>query len=592
MTVFSEIRRFAERSLAVFLLVCSISCTSTPPPEKSVPGTQSQNSPEETAASSYTDESAVKLDVPKRQPRSFFRDIPDNILKSIESGDPASLKTAAASLQKQDKSYTDAEKTLLFVASGIMRIAWPTEKITWDEISDFPANAYSGAVASAEKGVYDSSTGGIDFLTLELPSLVLLTNTVKNDYYADSQTALTLAAALNDNSVLVHYLQGILYQRQNNNAQALEQFKIAAGKSPGCFQTSYAYAHALFRSAQMQPASEIAEQLILSYPSDINLLKLCAETAFALKQYQKAELYAARVLQQNPADSEYILFRARILVEEGDYIKAVSLLDVFARTNATSRDYLMLRSRIQRDWNKNLHGAVETIKQAVLLYPDDTDVLLAAARLASETGETINGKSAGELANLVLAADPESAEALNISIQELIDRRRWNDAYRISLRLIQKNNASAEIQHTHITICLALSKTTEAWELAEALYKKSPNEELVLQSYLEVLYALGRKAEAASLIAKLLPSATSRLKSFLYYRRSFLADNEQAVLSDLRSSLISNPRNEEALYRLYTIYYDKKDYRRAQYYLKQVVAIHPANEDLLKRNAEIESLLQ
>ena len=81
------------------------------------------------------------------------------------------------------------------------------------------------------------------------------------------------------------------------------------------------------------------------------------------------------------------------------------------------------------------------------------------------------------------------------------------------------------------------------------------------------------------------------MKSFLYYERSFLASSEDAVLVDLRSSLTANPRNRDALFRLYKIYYNKKEYRKAQYYLKQVVALSPNDDSLLKLNSELETLL-
>ena len=82
------------------------------------------------------------------------------------------------------------------------------------------------------------------------------------------------------------------------------------------------------------------------------------------------------------------------------------------------------------------------------------------------------------------------------------------------------------------------------------------------------------------------------MKSFLYYQRSYFGATEENVLSDLRSSLTANPRNKDALFRLYEIYYRKRDWRRAQYYLKQVVAIDPANPDYLSRNAELDKLLR
>lgn len=81
------------------------------------------------------------------------------------------------------------------------------------------------------------------------------------------------------------------------------------------------------------------------------------------------------------------------------------------------------------------------------------------------------------------------------------------------------------------------------------------------------------------------------MKSFLYYQRSFFGATEDEILGDLRSSLTANPRNRDALFRLYKIYYAKKDWRRAQYYLKQVVALDPLNTEVLRLNSELNSLL-
>ena len=540
----------------------------------------------------YVDPSSIKLNVPNRYATSFFRTIPDDLLKAIEMGTPDSIYEAVAMMKRTDGNYTESEKTLLYVAAGIMRIVWPTEKITWEIPEIIQDNAYAGAVNSAEKGVYDSSTGSMDFLTLVLPSLVLLTNNSRNDYYEDARTALSLAEKINENSVLVMYLSGHLFLRLKDNEKALAYFEKAWKHSPEYLQTSYAYAHSLFTFRRFSEAAEIALKFAAAYPKDINLLKLCAESLFALKKYQDAEFYVARVLQQNPADSEYILFRAKILVEEGDFIKASSLLDVYARTDSTSREYLLLRSKVLSEWNKNIRGAADTIQKALERYPDDLQVLFMAAKLSAASGEKIGGKTSGELAAAILAVDPENTEALEISIKDLIEERKWAQAYSISTKIIGNENSSLESKYAHISICLALNRMAEASRLAKEIYEKFPNEELAIQGYLEVLYALGKYSESLALIEKLLPAASSHLKSFLYYRRSFLANGEQAILADLRSSLIANSRNEASLFRLYKIYFDKKDYRRAQYYLKQVVALHPASEEFLRLNRELEVLIQ
>ena len=82
------------------------------------------------------------------------------------------------------------------------------------------------------------------------------------------------------------------------------------------------------------------------------------------------------------------------------------------------------------------------------------------------------------------------------------------------------------------------------------------------------------------------------MKSFYYYQRSFLAGGEAAQLSDLRSAVIANPRNSDALFRMYGIYFAKQDWRKAQYYLRQVIALNPNNQNYLKLNSDLDKLLR
>jgi tetratricopeptide (TPR) repeat protein len=67
---------------------------------------------------------------------------------------------------------------------------------------------------------------------------------------------------------------------------------------------------------------------------------------------------------------------------------------------------------------------------------------------------------------------------------------------------------------------------------------------------------------------------------------------EENKLADLRSSLIENPRNSDSLFRLYEVYFDRQDYRKAQYYLKQVVAINPNDTTIKKLNETLTKLIK
>ena len=141
-------------------------------------------------------------------------------------------------------------------------------------------------------------------------------------------------------------------------------------------------------------------------------------------------------------------------------------------------------------------------------------------------------------------------------------------------------------------VCIGLKLFPEALNVAQKLYSDDSSSEENQQCYLKALVAASHRQQSLDMISRLLPKSNQKMKSFLYYQRSYFGATEEVVLSDLRSSLTANPRNKDALFRLYEIYYRKRDWRRAQYYLKQVVAIDPANPDYLSRNAELDKLLR
>ena len=278
---------------------------------------------------------------------------------------------------------------------------------------------------------------------------------------------------------------------------------------------------------------------------------------------------------------------------KGDYIKASSLLDVYSKSSLVDRDYLLLRATLQREWNKNNAAAAETIGRALSYYTDDEEVLLFAAKVSGDLGVPIGGLTALELSERVLEIHPGQKEALSISIAELGRLEEWQKAYELSESLISDpDEVSPSVLYSHIDICIALSYFEEALRLAQSLYSENEEDEEVQQAYVKALVASGRQAQAGKLIADLLSSTpNAKMKSFLYYQKSLLDTDSETILSDLRSSLTANPRNKDSLYRLYRIYYNRQDWRRAQYYLKQVVALNRSDPDILALDAELDTLI-
>ncbi len=591
------IRRSFLTALAFFSLALACffsSCASTPKKSAEEKELEELLSDDE----EYVPEegSAISIPIPEQTSRSYFSTISQSVMELVYAGSQSSLKQAALSLRKAgNEGYAENEKILLVTVTEMLTMAYPSQSANWELPSVDRSNSYIGALDSAKNSIYDSSTGNSDFLTLVLPSFVLFKNNSVSSYYEQSYRSLSEALSLKPDSVIANYLMALLLQKNSEISAALSYMQKAYSGSRDCVEIAEDLAQLYYDNKRYEESASVISSFVSSNPNNETFLALGAKTYYELSRLDEADSYVQRLLTVAGDNIEYTLLRAKILMKKGDYIKASSLLDVYSRTNRTSRDYLLLRSQLQLEWNKSPSNAADTIAEALALYPTDFEVLLRAAEIASSASTNVGGKTALQLAASVLEKQSDNTTALGISVSELVKASKWSEAYTLSSRLVSRTDISPEVlsqaRHTHVDICIAQGRTEEAWNLASLLYGQNSKDETNQQTYIKTLIATGRYETASSLINSLLTSSSARMKSFLYYQRSRLDATEEAVLADLRSSLTSNPRNEDALYRLYELYYQKSDWRRAQYYLKQVVALNPNDARLLRLNAELDTLL-
>lgn len=540
------------------------------------------------------DATPVKLG---RKTQSYFGSIDKTVLQDLEIASPSSINRGLNKMRKAAIEYTESERVIYNISSRIMSEVWSKE----NQLVNVPAvsqvsglgASYLAIMDSAKSGIFENRKGEKDFFLTVLPALVILSSTENTGYYADAETALLSGLKMKPDSVLCNYLLGKLYEKQKQYEKAVACFEKATEPGTTVFEVLYEKAACLVALGHYEAASSILDRLVIQFPSDVQVLKLYANATLLMGDFPRAELYASQVLQQNPSDLEFVLFRAKIFVETGEYLKASSLLDVYAKSFPTQHEYLLLRAKLQKEWNKNLTVAISTIEKALSLYPDDEDIILYAAQLASETGSRVSGKTGVQLAELILKDDPDNVKGLQYSVQSLYNEGRYSEAYTLSKKLLGDKAVPQRAVLMHTKVCLAMHYNDEAWKYAASLYEKNSDNIEIIQHYIEVMVKTGRTQSASKLINSMLSGTPSaNLKSFLFYERSFLTSNEGTMLSDLRSSLIANPRNSDALFRMYQIYYGRKDYRKAQYYLKQVVSLNPNDEKYLRLNSELDQLLK
>ncbi|MGP1530405.1 MAG: tetratricopeptide repeat protein, partial [Treponema sp.] len=248
-------------------------------------------------------------------------------------------------------------------------------------------------------------------------------------------------------------------------------------------------------------------------------------------------------------------------------------------------------SRVLFEWSKNITEAKQCLEKAHTLYPQLSDVILACANFCFETKSTVNGKSANDFINALLKQNSRNMVAIRLLVKEDIAKKRWDSAFE-RVQYLYNNNASEEDIVLYARICAGMNNWEAAMNTVQAAYntaQKQPSDEIITL-YLQTLYGAKKYGTLRQIINRHLSEARSSLKSVLIYYQSLLGSNDEEKLSLLRSSLLFDPRNSLTLFALYEWYFRHNDYRKAYYYLQQVIALDPYNKTYLQLAEKLERL--
>ncbi len=570
------------------------SCSTAPRPSAAagpaaLSGKKEQGQGAEVSPVSAGNGTGTPLTVPTREELKK-NDADAGIVTLLERATPTAIREAVDLVRRDPKGMTDRNRIFLAVAGELMKILYPLESADWQMPSIPDNDPWTQAIRSSRLGVYDYNTGNADFLSRVLPSLVLFISPTSTDFYPEAKKALASAAAANPSSVMPPLFLGIIAERSEGLAASASWYRKAWETDNGCYPAGEGLVRALIASGDGKNAFPVAKSLYDRYPEVPEMLKLCAESAFSAENWDTADPYILQVLKAEPANTEYLLMRARILVERKDYLKANSLLDAYATVDKTGRSYLILKARVLREWNKNLVSAIGILEDADRRYPDDRDIMLASAELSYQTGKTVNGAGGRDFVRRVLATEPNNPKALALLANDYIGKQAWTDALGTTAALIALDQGADSLS-LRLRALIGAARFDEALTLSKRLYDQSPDSESAVSWRLEALIGSGDRNAASALIATRLGDAPAALKSRLYFYKSALETDPDAQLAALRSSLLADPRNVDSLYATYRWYYGRKDWRKAQYYLKQVIAISPGNEQYAKLLAQLDDLL-
>jgi len=499
---------------------------------------------------------------------------------ALEKGSPDSLNACAKRLAEAGLLQDPQGMEVAGLMRSISAILYPG---TPDGLpKDLPAyagryHAVLGILASGKLIDWIPMAGRDDFLTLVLPAFTLLgaSAPVPDRLLQRLEENLTAADRLNPASVLPPYFRGLVAElRLVPDTKAALAFYRESAKRDASFQPAYRKAAALAPETGTSAGEAIPylDTLLAKSPEDLALLKKLAATALASGDTQKALDATGKALLVAPGDVDTILMRASIYEAQENWYQALRIADILIKQSPDEPRAHLMKARLLYDHQGDMQEAIRIIDAAEPLFPGDAGFPELKGRILVETGREDEGIKALERA---LAIDPARLSTVRLLLQDSIRMKRWLQATLFLAQLLEKSETAEDLLMAY-QVSSNLGDHEQALQYAEKLsHAMQGPKPLLMMGRSEI--ATGRKAAAVAHVDKgLADYADPAVRSELFYLRA-LTDREdpKAYVQDLRSSLLENPDNIEAILALSDAFIHQADYRLALIYLRRAVQLRP-----------------
>jgi tetratricopeptide (TPR) repeat protein len=535
-----------------------------------------------------------KTEKPKRQPDSapqLSGGLSEEIRNLTETGILSSMLQAVELIRSRDLSGSEFGRTMAGINTILIKLIYP-DSLAKLPVVDLPQTSnYARIIRDAEKGVYDQpAQTSTDFFEHILPFLAVNDQT-EPGVFASILNDLEKAQTLKPNSVLPLLFQGFVYERTQRFNQAEQSFRQVYQISNECYPARIGLARVRRIAGFPQEAIDILSDLIIRYPDSIQIKRERAISYYRNNDLSRALSAMDEILQADPRDGEILLIKASILLEQGQYSQSNTSLDSYASINPNNRTYLFLRARVQAEGNRNRDSALNYLRSILRNSPDDTEVLVYAAGLLMESQRPADQSEGREMLERLRRTNGSSIEVLSLSLRDAVQREQWQEAQGYLNRILAVRRTVQDLTDAY-NVERGLGNNARALTYARELFERDNSNHDYAAIYISALINSGRRDEASRLLESRINSAsTSQIKSRYYYLRSRLQSNQDNALGDLRSSLFEDPRNLDAIIAMFQIYHDRREERRAVYYLKQGLAISPDHPVLKRYEKEYASLL-
>jgi tetratricopeptide (TPR) repeat protein len=429
---------------------------------------------------------------------------------------------------------------------------------------------------------------------------------VEDSVASELTSALASSDRLNPASVLPPYLQGLLLQRQGGDpAAARARYEEALRRAPDFYPGGVKISEIIIRGGTAaegfpeagrgggaSPAAETAfnpaaelpllEKLAGLLPTPAMRFAALSRANLAAGRPQAAADAAAQGLLLTPADPELFFLRAASLEALGNWYQALSLLETLLRLQPDQPRAMLMKARLLYEKQQAPEQAIAMLLDAEARYPSDASFPELQGRILVETGKSDEGVAALSAA---LSLEPGRVSTLALLLRQAVQTRSWTRASRW-LEQIPETALTPALLRLAWRVETNLGDFPRAIHYTQTLQRVDDGAQpLALEA--RSLVADGMPDQAMEVVTRALAKAdTPALRSELLTIRSTAGSDDP--MRDLRSALLEDPQNQEALIAISDLFARQQDYRKAAAYAKQASELSPQSASLAQKAAELQ----
>lgn len=300
------------------------------------------------------------------------------------------------------------------------------------------------------------------------------------------QAIAELRSVLKDNpdSGIVLALLGQAHEQQGKRELALDQYSRAYRAEPSNTMVVLAYTRALYALRQYGQLEQVLEAYLKLKPSDIDALKMAADTKLTLQKWEEAELIADRLDKINAAAVEADQIRGTALL---GMRKNAESIQAFERAYETAEDKARPMLALVRSYvASKRNNEAKSFLQAVLSKdPDNLNALSLIAQLYQLEGDMVSAEQALRMAQ---KGHPENKFVYQRLSGFLIRGGKLSEAYDVLEQGIGQVTDNETLLFVKAGLLQSENEMGQAVEVYEQILTKKPDFDVAANN-LAVIFA-------------------------------------------------------------------------------------------------------